>query len=69
MTPPTEDMPKYPVAYDVKVSGCDDSTRFTIECRDASALDLLHTMVQRCNDASEYSCMPTMEVRRAGGVS
>jgi acid stress-induced BolA-like protein IbaG/YrbA len=47
--------------YTVYVSGCDDSTVFTIALTDEEAAGMKR-VVQKCNETSTYGCMPTMSI-------
>jgi hypothetical protein len=46
-------------AYEIKLSGCDDSTRFVMDLDDAEAA-LLERVAARSQEASSYGCEPRM---------
>lgn len=43
----------------IRVSGCDDQTQFEMDL-DSAALEIVAGLVERCNDASDGGCQPTM---------
>lgn len=49
---------------EVILEGCDDETRFTIECSD-NEIEFLERLSALANDTSEYCCMPRMFVKEA----
>jgi len=48
--------------YEIKLSGCDDSTSFAMELTDTEA-GLMQRVAARSKETSEYECQPTMTVR------
>lgn len=49
---------------EISVSGCDDTTRITMDVTDEQH-QFLHRVAEEVTAASSYQCMPTMEVRLA----
>ena len=47
---------------EVRVSGCDDATVFEMRVDD-SEFAAVQKFVERMNEASEYGCQPTAEIR------
>jgi hypothetical protein len=45
----------------IKLRGCDDFTEFAVETT-KYGVELLKTVAEESKKASEYSCMPTMEI-------
>jgi hypothetical protein len=54
-------------AYEIRLSGCDDSTSFPMELTDAEA-GLLQRAAALSKGASEFGCQPTMTVVRLADV-
>lgn len=48
--------------YIVSVDGCDDSTAIIQELT-LEEYELLNTIAEKITNASEYGCMPTMEIK------
>jgi hypothetical protein len=48
-------------AFDITVSGCDDSTKVTVDLTPAR-LAFLTEIAEKITAASEFSCMPKMTV-------
>lgn len=46
-------------AYQVKLSGCDDSTRFVVDLDDAEAA-AVERVAELSRQASAFSCQPSM---------
>lgn len=46
----------------IALCGCDDTTIFEIEVTEAERA-LIERMCKASKDASDYGCMPTMEIR------
>lgn len=49
------------VRYEIALKGCDDVTRFAIDATPSEAA-FMARLEELANEASEYSCMPRMEV-------
>lgn len=49
--------------YQISIDGCDDSTVFEIELDDKE-IAVAERLASICNKTSEFSCMPTMEIKR-----
>lgn len=47
--------------YRIEVNGCDDFTIFTMRLT-ALEYEIVKQVVDKCNEASEYDCMPTMTI-------
>jgi|HubBroStandDraft_1064217.scaffolds.fasta_scaffold287526_2 hypothetical protein len=47
--------------YEIRLSGCDDSTSFAMELADAEA-ELMQRVAARSKEASEFGCQPVMAV-------
>jgi hypothetical protein len=52
--------------YRVVVNGCDDYTTVKIELNDVE-FELIKTLCEKVTEASEYMCMPTMEINEEKG--
>lgn len=50
--------------YVISVDGCDDSTIIREELT-LEEYELLNTIAEKITNASEYGCMPTMEIEEA----
>lgn len=48
--------------YKISVHGCDDSTTIVKELTEKE-LKLIQSVADEVTEASEYQCMPTMEIK------
>jgi phosphopentomutase len=48
-------------AYDIRLSGCDDSLRFTVELDDRDAA-LIQRIARMSDDLSDHGCQPYMTI-------
>lgn len=48
--------------YKISVHGCDDSTTIVKELTEKE-LKLIQSVADEVSEASEYQCMPTMEIK------
>ena len=53
-------------AYTIKIKGCDDSTAFGMDLSDDEAA-LVRRVSEASQEASDFSCMPTLLITPAGG--
>lgn len=51
-----------PPTYEIVISGCDDSTRFTVDLT-TEAVQVVERIADLSREASEYGCMPTLSLR------